>query len=123
MLKPQPAPRRLARAGRYALLALSLATCGAGDVDLDTGDRVSTYTPSGAFADFLTGRFAARRGDMATAAEKLEQALNDAPGIPKLLNQAFLAAPLAGRPDAARLAFSLPDNPVAQLVLADREAK
>ena len=34
-----------------------------------------------------------------------------------------MAAMLAGRPDAARLARQLPDNPAAQLVLADREAK
>ncbi|MBV8913022.1 MAG: hypothetical protein JOZ05_08305, partial [Acetobacteraceae bacterium] len=107
---------------RYALLILSLAACGASDIGLESGERVSTYKPSGAFADFLTGRFAASRNDLGTAAEKLESALSEDPGVPELAMQAFLAATLAGRPDAPRLAASLPDNAIAQLVLADREA-
>src|SRR4051794_17424947 len=108
---------------RLALLILALTACAAGDVEIDGGERVSTYQPKGAFAAYLTGRFAAQRSDLGTAADQLETALTEDPGIPELASQAFLAATLAGRPDAARLASSLPDNPVAQLVLADREAK
>jgi Flp pilus assembly protein TadD len=109
---------------RSALLFLSLLlACGAGDLSSEANDRVSTYNPSGAFGAFLAGRFAAQHSDLNTAAEKLEAALTEDPGVPELAQQAFLAAALAGRPDAARLAASLPDNPAAQLVLADREAK
>ncbi|HYZ64008.1 MAG TPA: tetratricopeptide repeat protein [Acetobacteraceae bacterium] len=118
MLKPSRNVRR------SALLILSLlSACGASDLSSDGSERVSRYKPSGAFGAYLTGRFAAQRSDLGVAAEKLETALTDDPGVPELANQAFLAALLAGRPDATRLATSLPDNPVAQLVIADHEAK
>ncbi len=78
---------------------------------------------SGAFGAYLAGRFAVQTSDLSTAAREFEQALRDDPTVPELNNQAFLAALLAGQPDAARLAALVPDNPVAQLVLADRDGK
>src|SRR4051794_39584976 len=110
MLKPEAASRRperrtapfrassrAKRTGSCALLILALAICGAGDIDIEGGDRVSTYEPKGAFAAFLTGRFAALHSDLGTAADKLEAALTEDPGLPELAGQAFLAATLAGR--------------------------
>jgi tetratricopeptide (TPR) repeat protein len=110
------------RPGRVALLIVSLATCGAGDLGLDSGDPVSVREAQGAFGAYLTGRFGAQHGDFDFAAGKLEQVLTADPTVPEIASEAFLSATLAGRPDAARLAGSLPDNPIAQLVLADREA-
>ncbi len=115
-------PRRTA--SRSALLVLSLLTaCAANDFGFDGGERTSTFKPNGAFGAYLTGRFAAQSTDLDVAADKLETALTQDTGVPELASQAFIAATLAGRSGAARLAAGLPDNPVAQLVLADRDAK
>ncbi|GAC1340955.1 MAG: tetratricopeptide repeat protein [Acetobacteraceae bacterium] len=109
---------------RAALLALSLLSAGgAGELSSDGSEHSSSYTPTGAFGAYLTGRFAAQRTDLDTAAEQLELALTQDSGVQDLANQAFLAAVLAGRPDAARLAAGVADNPVAQLVMANRETK
>ena len=109
---------------RSALLVLSLLTgCAANDFGLETASGVSNFKPSGVYGAYLTGRFAAQRTDMEVAADKLETALTQEPGVPEVANQAFIASALAGRPGAARLAASLPNNPVAQLVIANREAR
>lgn len=78
---------------------------------------------SGAFGAYLAGRSAVHAQDMTLAADEFETALRDDPSVPELANQAFLAALLAGQPQAARLAPMLPDNPLAQLVVADRNGK
>ena len=86
----------------------------------------SNFTPTGAFGAYLSGRFAAQRADLDVAAEKLELAAKDAEktgGVREVSSQAFIAAVMAGRPEATRLAAGLPDNPVAQLVLADEDAR
>ena len=117
-------PNASRTASRAALLILSLlSACAASDLSSDGTERESRFRPSGAFGAYLSGRFAAQRSDLGVAAEKLESALSDDPGVPELANQAFLAALLAGRPDVVRLASGLPDNPVAQLVIADYDAK
>lgn len=111
-------------ARRSALLILSLlSACAASDLSSDGTERTSRFTPSGVFSDFLVGRFAARRTDLDLAAEKLEEAYRRDSGVQELAREAFLAATLAGKPDAARLAANLPANPLAQLVLADQDAK
>lgn len=107
---------------RPAMLALcTFALCAAGEPSSDWVEREARL--SGAFGAFLAGRFAAQSQDLPTAASDLEKAVRDDPGIRELQTQAFLAALLAGQPQVARLAASLPDNPLAQLVLADRDGK
>jgi tetratricopeptide (TPR) repeat protein len=105
---------------RLALLATAaLLTAAAGE----TPPSSTEARMSGAFGAYLAGHFAIQTRDLSHAALEFEQALRDDPSVPELSNQAFLAALLAGQPGAARLAATVPDNPIAQLVLADREGK
>lgn len=109
---------------RTALLALAVLFGGAaGDYGPDPADGTSRFVGTGAFGDYLQGRFAVQHADLPMAADRLEAALTQEPGLPELANQAFLAAVMAARPDAVRTAMSLPDNPVARLVLCNHEAK
>jgi len=109
---------------RLALLACAaLFGAGAADYGPDPADGTSYFVGTGAYGSYLTGRFAAQQSDLGVAADRLEAVLTLEPGVPELAEQAFLAALLDARPDAARLASSLPDNPIARLDMADREAK
>lgn len=112
------------RIRRSALLGLALLAGGAAnDFGLETASGVSKFEPAGAFGAYLTGRFAVQRNDLDVAADRLESALTHDAGVPDVANQAFMAAVMAGRPGASRLAVSVPDNAVAQLVLADRDVR
>ena len=112
------------RFGRLALVAVALLACGAAnDFGQEDASRTSHYVPNGAFGDYLTGRFAGQQSDLDVAADHLEAALTRDGGVPELANQAFIAAVMAGRPGAARLAMGVPGNAVAELVLADRDAR
>ena len=105
---------------RLSLLATAaLLTAAAGETPASSTDA----RMGGAFGAYLAGRFAVQTRDLSIAAREFEQALRNDPTVPELNTQAFLAALLAGQPEAARLAAMVPDNPVAQLVLADREGK
>ncbi len=112
---------------RAALLVLSmLSGCAASDFGPDDAPGRSTFKPTGAFGAYLSGRFAVQRADLDVAADKLDEAAKDAMrdgSVREVATQAFIAAVMAGRPDAVRLAAGLPDNQVAQLVLADEDAK
>ncbi len=109
---------------RTALLALAVLFGGAaGDYGPDPADGTTHFVGTGAFGDYLDGRFAVQHADLPVAANKLEAALTLEPGLPELANQAFIASVMAARPDAVRIAISLPDNPVARLVLSNHEAK
>ncbi|HEY0203500.1 MAG TPA: tetratricopeptide repeat protein [Acetobacteraceae bacterium] len=109
---------------RAALLALAVLFGGAaGDYGPDPADGTTRFVGTGAFGDYLQGRFAAQHADLQVAADKLEAALTLDPGLAELTNQAFIASVMAARPDAVRIAMSLPDNPIARLVLSDHEAK
>lgn len=111
------------RRSRAALLVLStLSGCAANDFGLDDAATNTTFQSSGAIANYLTGKFAAQHSDLDTAAEHLEVAARQS-GLPAVAGEAFLASVLAGRTEAVRLAAGLPDDPVAQLVLADEAAK
>ena len=108
---------------RAALLVLTLlSACAASDLGPDDAPGVSSYTPSGAFGDYLVGRFAEQNADLDLAARKLAAAARSS-GVPEVETQAFLAAVLAGRPDATALAAKQPGNPVAQLILGDQDAR
>ncbi len=115
-------PRPTAK--RSALLVLSLLTaCAASNLASDGSEQPTHFQATGAFSDYLVGRYAAQRTDLNTAAQKLESAMKADGGVPEVTTEAFIAATLAGRPEAAQLAANLPDNPLAQLVLADVDAE
>ena len=84
---------------------------------------IRAQVPAGVIGNFLAGRFALAEGDSHTAANDLLKAVAQSPGDPELTLQAFIACLNAGRPEAVKLARQLPDNQVAQLVLADVDIK
>jgi tetratricopeptide (TPR) repeat protein len=74
------------------------------------------------YGAFLTSQFAASQGRIGIAAHEILTALAADNGNIELQKDAFALAVLAGRPEAADLAARLPENPLAQLVLADAQA-
>lgn len=108
---------------RAALLALSLlSACAAADPE-DINTAAANRPVPGASGSYLVGRFALGRTDLDTAAADMLKALQADPGDPDLQQQAFGAAVLAGRPEAADLAASLPGNPAALLIRAGLDMK
>jgi tetratricopeptide (TPR) repeat protein len=73
------------------------------------------------YGAFLTSQFATSQGRLDIAASQILTALAADPGSIELQKDAFALAVLAGRPDAAALAAELPQNPLAQLVMADAQ--
>jgi len=116
--------------GRSVVLALSLlSACAAAEPSAATSGTATAppaATPGasgpGGAAAFLTGRFAAQQGDMGYAAAQFLRAGAAEPDDPDIRRQAFLAALLAGRPEATQLAQAEAGNPAALLLLADNEA-
>ena len=108
---------------RAALLAAALlAGCAAGgapDADGTPGFSPSRMSASGAY---LAGSYAATETDTAAAADLLLEALRQAPEQPEVINRAFLATVLDGRPEAVRVARLLPQNELAELLLAGSDA-
>lgn len=108
-------------ARRFVLLALTLlSACAASD---PSSDADSAPVARGVFGNYLDGRFAMAEGDSQIAANDLLKAFQQAPPDPELTLQTFLACVDAGRPEAVTLARQLPDNQIAQLVLADADIK
>lgn len=108
-------------APRAVLLTLSLlSACAAADPDdAGTFDRPLV----GASGAYLAGRHALGVTNPTAAADNLLRALAADPGNTDLQQQAFLAAMMAGRPEATQLARALPSNPSAVLVLANQDAR
>ena len=105
------------------LLVLSLlSACAANDFGLDDSPGRANTKPTGAFGAYLAGRYAAQRSDLDVAADKLSLAAKDS-GMREVQVQAFIAMVMAGRAEAVQYAATLPDNPVAQLLLADEDVK
>jgi len=75
----------------------------------------------GTAAAYLSGLFAAAQGDNDFAAQQFIRALNSDPTNAVIRQQAFLASLLSGRTDALRLAQMMPDDQIAQLLLADAD--
>ncbi|MDQ1080572.1 tetratricopeptide repeat protein [Pseudoroseomonas cervicalis] len=115
-------PRRLA-----LLAAALLAGCAAGGApdaaSPDTPRAESSRPPRpNASGAYLAGRFATAETDTAAAADQLLEALRLAPDEPEVLNRAFIATVLDGRPEAVRLARRLPQSELAQMLLAGSDA-
>ena len=105
---------------RTAFLALSLlSACAA--TNPGVGDAQAQ--PGQGLTDYLVGHAAAARGDMATAADRLGAAAASDPANQDLATQAFLTGLLAGRSRLGALAARVPGNPLAQLYLADEQAR
>jgi predicted Zn-dependent protease len=83
----------------------------------------STSASAADYAAFLTGQFAASQGRMDLAATDILTALGADPGNPALQKDAFALSLMAGRKEAEILAPKLPDNVIAQLLLADSNAR
>lgn len=75
------------------------------------------------YGAYLASHFAAAEGDYGAAAARILAALDADPGHADLRHDAFTLALLAGRPEAPQLAASLPEDPLAQLLLADARAR
>jgi len=128
-LRPAPSGRR--RGTTWAALLLSGAALLPGCASIsgrvvDSSNRIPNVTstpPAGGspFGRFLVGRFAAEEQDDGTAADALLLTLQAEPETREVLQQAFQAALMDGRPEALRLARRLPDDLSAQLVLFGSE--
>ncbi len=104
--------------------ALALATPAAANTAPDAHAAAQTSRERreahfGAFGNFLSGQFATSQTDLDTAAKHYLAALALDPAIPELRDRALLAAIIADRPEAARLARAEATNPAAIMLLAD----
>ena len=108
---------------RLAFLAVALlSACAAAD-GATGGEAGYAPSPSNAFGAYLAGRFATSESDTRTAAESLLAALRADPDQPEVVQRAFIATLLDGRPEAVRLARRLPDNPLASMLIAGTDAQ
>ena len=110
------APRRLA----FLAVAL-LGACAAADGG--PGEAGFSPTPSNAFGAYLAGRFATSETDTRIAADAMLAVLRADPDQPEVIQRAFIATLLDGRPEAVRLARRLPDNPLAAMLIAGTDAQ
>lgn len=113
-----PLPRRA------ALLAAALLSGCAASGAPDGADAPARFNPGrmSASGAYLAGTYAASETDTAAAADLLLEALRQAPDQPEVINRAFLATVLDGRPEAVRVARQLPDNELSALLLAGSDA-
>ena len=116
MMSSLPSPRCL------LLTAALLSACGAAEGGRG-GEAGFVPSPSNAFGAYLAGRFATSESDTQVAADSLLTALRADPDQPEVVQRAFVATLLDGRPDAVRLARRLPDNPLAAMLIAGAEAQ
>jgi len=109
---------------RLALLAGAfLSACAAGGAPAGERGPRGELPSRADFGAYLAGRFAAAETDTRAAADNLLKALRADPEQPEVLNRAFLAALLDGRPEALRLARRLPDNTTANLLLTGSDVQ
>lgn len=117
--------QRLRNISRASLLAFTmLSACAVANSPAIAGSvPPGHFTPTGVFGDFLCGEFAMAHGQPNVAAEEFLKALAVSPNNPVLVQKAFYAAAISGRPEAVELARQLPGNRLAQLVLGDAAAR
>ena len=75
------------------------------------------------YGAYLGAQYAASQGEMDVAARSILASLRADPDNAALQRDAFGLTLLAGLPDAARMAASQTSNPIALLLLADRQAE
>lgn len=104
--------------GRIAATAVCvlLSACAAGR---NFGTAASMTPPNPAVGAFLAAHYAGTVDDPAKAAYYYALALKTDPNSPELAENGFLAGLLAGSPQAAELAPSLPHNTLAKLYLGN----
>lgn len=107
----------------WLLAAALLSACAAGDNADRPALRGAAPEVTGAFGSYLAGRFATNEADTKYAADSLIQALRRDPGAPEVVQRAFIASLLDGRPEAARLARVIPNEPLAAMYLAGQDAQ
>jgi tetratricopeptide (TPR) repeat protein len=107
-----PVPSRL-----ILLILCLLSACAASGPD-PTSARRGLTRPTGEYAAYLIGRHALASSDYNQATSALLYALRANPDNADLRMQAFTAALIAGRPEAAQFARGVADSPLAQLYLA-----
>ncbi|MEJ0018942.1 MAG: hypothetical protein WDN25_20745 [Acetobacteraceae bacterium] len=113
------------RARRTLLLTLTLlSACAAADPS-PTGVAMPQprEAPTGVFGGYLMGRFAMSQADAPAAATEFLGALAGQPDDRELLQQAFIASLVAGRPEAVQLARELPESQAAQFLLGQSEVR
>ncbi|MBR0669580.1 tetratricopeptide repeat protein [Neoroseomonas soli] len=108
---------------RFLLLAAALLSACAAAEGGRAGESGFAPSPSNAFGAYLAGRFATSESDTQVAADSLLAALRADPDQPEVIQRAFIATLLDGRPEAVRLARRLPDNPLAAMLIAGTEAQ
>ena len=116
MILALPSPRTL------LLAAALLSACAAAEGGR-AGEATFAPSPSNPFGAYLAGRFATSESDTRVAADALLAALRADPDQPEVIQRAFVATLLDGRPEAVRLARRLPDNPLAAMLIAGSEAQ
>jgi tetratricopeptide (TPR) repeat protein len=107
--------------GRSVLMALTaLSACAA-----TTPPGAAQTDVAGSYGNFLVGQYAASRFDFPRAAGAMHQALSDDPSAaPVLASETFLLELLAGNAaTASAIATSLPQDTLAQLLLAGSDAR
>ncbi len=112
---------------RLILLSVSLlSACAAAEVTQSGVSSAPGAPPNavtGAIGAFLGGRHAMAIGDNGLATDLFLGGLRQDPGNPDLLRQAFVAALLAGRPEALALAGHEANDVAGQMLLGNAEVK
>lgn len=107
----------LSRRGAVAVCIL-LSACAAGP-----GGVASDPPSDRAYGAFLSARYAEAQHDPGLASQYYAQALRVEPGNPQLVDEGFLAALLAGSPEAEKLAAEVPANALAAMLRGNQAAQ
>jgi tetratricopeptide (TPR) repeat protein len=107
----------LTRRGAVAVCIL-LSACAAAD----PSGAANFPASGGAYGSFLAARYADAQNDPAVASQYYTRALRQDPGNQALIAEGFLAALLAGSPQAETLGPQVPNNALAAMLRGNRAA-
>jgi Flp pilus assembly protein TadD len=102
-------------------VCIVLTACAAGPGA--AGPAVGDPSSDRAYGAFLAARYAEAQHDPMLASEYYGQALNLEPANPQLIGEGFLAALLAGSPQAETLATEVPANALADMLRGNQAAQ
>ncbi|HQT45698.1 MAG TPA: tetratricopeptide repeat protein [Acidocella sp.] len=110
----------ISRLGRRSAVAacIVLSACAVGPSGASAGIPLHDQ----AYGAFLAARYAVSRQDSAAAAQYYALGLRADPGNPGMVSEGFLAALLAGSPEARTLAAQLPGNQLATMLQGNQAA-